>query len=67
MKKEQALRIEALRKRREADKLLRKAARQKDRNHPAIKKAAALNQDVVTLERSASKFAETAEATGFQY
>ncbi|MFA7336182.1 MAG: hypothetical protein WC028_05320 [Candidatus Obscuribacterales bacterium] len=56
--KEHELRSKAQQARREADKITRRAARQKKANHPAIKQATEINQQAIKLERTASKNSE---------
>lgn len=53
--KEQELRSKAQRMRREADKIIRRAAQQKKANHPIIKQAAEMQQQAIRSDRNASK------------
>jgi|JI10StandDraft_1071094.scaffolds.fasta_scaffold00066_89 hypothetical protein len=53
--KEQEFRSKAQKARREADKIIRRAARQKKANHPIIKQAAEIQQQAIRSDRNASK------------
>ncbi len=53
--KEQELRSKAQKARREADKIIRRAAQQKKANHPIFKQAAAMQQQAIRSDRTASK------------
>lgn len=55
---EQELRSKAQRMRREADKIIRRAAQQKKANHPIIKQAAEMQQQAIRSDRNASKNSE---------
>jgi len=53
--KQQEFRSKAQQARREADKIIRRAARQKKANHPIIKQATAIPQQAIRSDRNASK------------
>jgi hypothetical protein len=53
---ERQLAKDAQKVQREADALARRAARQKDRNHPTIRKSATLNVSASLIEQSAAKY-----------